>query len=124
MPGQLDTRRISDRIKIGQALREALSLGMHTEMRSIYLDDVYVQRSHTVWWTVYVLERQITSLLGLPMGITEEKISTPFPVLQGQTQKSIALQIQVQLARVLAKIDESVFIHSLVRCGMLLNTAR
>ncbi|ETS84810.1 hypothetical protein PFICI_02835 [Pestalotiopsis fici W106-1] len=94
---------------IGQALRTALSCGMHTEMRSPYLNKDYVERCRTVWWTIYVLERQITSLLGVPPGIAEESISTPFPELPGQTQKLIALRIQVQLSQILAKIDQTVY---------------
>lgn len=76
-------------------------------MRSPILDEQYVERCRTVWWTIYVLERQITSLLGVPPGIAEESISTPFPALPGQPQKLIAMRIQVQLSQILAKIDQS-----------------
>ncbi|KAI0153863.1 hypothetical protein BJ166DRAFT_594992 [Pestalotiopsis sp. NC0098] len=96
-------------LQIGQALRTALSRGMHTEMRSPILDEQYVERCRTVWWTIYVLERQITSLLGVPPGIAEESISTPFPALPGQPQKLIAMRIQVQLSQILAKIDQTVY---------------
>lgn len=82
---------------------------MHTEMRSPYLNKDYVERCRTVWWTIYVLERQIASLLGVPPGIAEESISTPFPELPGQTQKLIAMRIQVHLSQILAKIDQSMF---------------
>lgn len=77
-------------------------------MRSPILDEQYVEICRTVWWTIYVLERQITSLLGVPPGIAEESISTPFPALLGQPQKLIAMRIQVQLSQILAKIDQSI----------------
>ena len=80
---------------------------MHTEMRSSFLDSSYVERCRTAWWTIYVLERQMSSLMGVPIGIAEECISTPFPKLSGQPQRLAALQIQVKLSRVLAKIDQS-----------------
>ncbi|KAM5345814.1 hypothetical protein ACJ41O_011675 [Fusarium nematophilum] len=94
---------------IGQALRIALEHGMHTEMQSQYLDDAHVQRSCTVWWTVYTLERMMASLMGVPMGISEDAISTPFPAFPGQPQRLAALQIQVNICRVLAKIDQTVY---------------
>ncbi|KAF4977143.1 hypothetical protein FZEAL_6286 [Fusarium zealandicum] len=92
-----------------QALRLGLEHGMHTEMQSQILDDNYVQRCRTVWWTVYILERQMVSLMGLPIGISDETISTEFPSLHGQPQRLDALKIQVNFCRVLAKIDHTVY---------------
>lgn len=76
-------------------------------MQSSYLSDTHVERNATVWWTVYILERQMASLLGVPPGISEEAISTPFPALQGQPQKLAALKIQVGFCRIKAMIDQS-----------------
>ncbi|KAF4967891.1 hypothetical protein FSARC_4631 [Fusarium sarcochroum] len=95
--------------KVCNALRHSLESGMHTEMQSSALDEAYVQRCRTQFWTVYILERQMVSQLGLPVGIPDESISTHFPTLPGQPEKLEALKIHVDFCRVLAKIDQTVY---------------
>lgn len=82
---------------------------MYTEMHGICLDEDYVQRSSLVWWTVYVLERRMSSLLGVPMAISEESISTSFPSISTSIQGSNVLEMQVVLCQILAKVDLSEF---------------
>lgn len=57
-------------------------------------------------------------LKGVPPGIAEESISTLFPILAGQPQKSIALRIQVKLSQILAKIDQSTLSSQFVKPGV------
>lgn len=80
---------------------------MHTDMCSPQLSSTYVEKCRVLWWTVYVLERQMSSLMGIPMGITDECISTPIPSLPDEPQKSTAMEIQVKLAQALSKVDRS-----------------
>ncbi|RAH48956.1 fungal specific transcription factor domain-containing protein [Aspergillus brunneoviolaceus CBS 621.78] len=94
---------------IGTALRWALDHGMYTGMRGPYLDEAYVQRCSLVWWTVYALERRMSSLLGVPMGISEESISAPFPSISGQIQGVNVLEMQVVLCQILVKVDLTVY---------------
>ncbi|KAF4458581.1 positive activator of transcription [Fusarium albosuccineum] len=93
------------------ALRLSLEHGMHTEMQShtCALDETYVQRCRTMFWTVYILERQMVSQMGLPIGIADETISTRLPTFPGEPQRLAALKIQVDFCRVLAKIDNTVY---------------
>lgn len=85
----------------------ALEHGMHTEMPSQQVDPELAQRCRKVWWTVYILDRQMSSLMGLPMGIGDELISAELPAFPGQLERSTALSIQIQLSRVLAQILNS-----------------
>ncbi|PLB47658.1 hypothetical protein P170DRAFT_409875 [Aspergillus steynii IBT 23096] len=94
---------------IGTALRLALEHGMYTEMHGIYLDQVYVQRCSLVWWTVYVLERRMSSLLGVPMGISEESISASFPPISRSIHGPNVLEMHVMLCQILAKVDLTVY---------------
>ncbi|CVK97936.1 related to positive activator of transcription [Fusarium proliferatum] len=91
------------------ALRHGLEHGIHTEMQSDSLDAAYVQRSRHMFWTLYILERQLISLLGLPLSIADETISARFPDFPGQPQKLEALNIHVDFCRVLAKINQTVY---------------
>lgn len=78
-------------------------------MQSNSLDAAYVQRSRHMFWTLYILERQLISLLGLPLSIADETISARFPDFPGQPQKLEALKIHVDFCRVLAKINQSAY---------------
>lgn len=80
---------------------------MHTDMSSSVLEDDFVEKSRILWWTVYVLERQMSSLMGIPMGIVEDCISARLPALPGQLRRSESLQIQVKLSQALSQIDKS-----------------
>ncbi|KAG4256872.1 hypothetical protein FPRO03_03882 [Fusarium proliferatum] len=80
------------------ALRHGLEHGIHTEMQSDSLDAAYVQRSRHMFWTLYILERQLISLLGLPLSIADETISARFPDFPGQPQKLEALNIHVDFS--------------------------
>ncbi|KAF4445876.1 hypothetical protein F53441_10402 [Fusarium austroafricanum] len=91
------------------ALRHGLEHGIHTEMQSNALTEPYVQKCRHMFWTLYILERQMVSLMGLPLSISDESISARFPDFQGQPQKLEALKIHVDFCRVLAKIVQTVY---------------
>ncbi|UQC79247.1 uncharacterized protein CLUP02_04726 [Colletotrichum lupini] len=95
--------------QVGQALSTAFEHGLHTEMQSHHLDETYVQRCRLVWWTIYVLERQMSALMGVPMFISDECVCTPFPIFYEQAQRTSALHIQIKLAQVLGQIHQTVY---------------
>lgn len=49
----------------------------------------------------------MSSLLGVPMGITEDSISVSLPSNSRHFQNADALQMQVTLCQILAKVDLS-----------------
>ncbi|RSM07318.1 hypothetical protein CDV31_008683 [Fusarium ambrosium] len=94
---------------ICQAISMALQTGIHTEMKSQYLDEKYVQRCRLVWSTLYILERTMASLLGVPLMVAEEYISTPYPVCPRNKQRTATLEIQIKISKILSKIHLSVY---------------
>lgn len=80
---------------------------MHTRMASQELDETEVQRSRKVWWTAFMLDRQMSSLMGLPLAVRDEDVSAPLPAYPGQPQKAVAMDLHVQLSRVIANIFNS-----------------
>lgn len=91
----------------------ALQTGIHTEMKSQYLDEKYVQRCRLVWSTLYILERNMASLLGVPLLIAEEYISTPYPICPRNKQRTNTLEIQMKISKILSKIHLSMSISML-----------
>ncbi|KAJ4124519.1 hypothetical protein NW754_000217 [Fusarium falciforme] len=92
-----------------QAISMALQTGIHTEMKSQYLDEKYVQRCRLVWSTLYILERNMASLLGVPLLVADEYISTPYPVCSRNKQRTATLEIQLKISKILSKIHSSVY---------------
>lgn len=84
---------------------------MYTEMHGLCLDQAYVHRCRLVWWTVYVLERRMSSLQGVPMGISEESITASLPSMSDQNGETGVLEMQVTLCQILAKVDLSRHVH-------------
>ncbi|KAI9677790.1 MAG: hypothetical protein M1822_008102 [Bathelium mastoideum] len=94
---------------IGQALRMAVEQGMHTDMRSLHMSETQVERCREAWWTIYVLDRQMTSLMGVPMSLSDDDITAPLPSFLGSLAKQKALDIHIKLARANAMILQTVY---------------
>jgi proline utilization trans-activator len=92
---------------MGQAMRIALIQGMHTDMPVENLGQPLVQRCRKIWWTVYILDRQMTSLMGLPQSVQDDDISCQVPTFSGSAQQAAALNMQIKLARIYAEIAKS-----------------
>jgi hypothetical protein len=94
---------------IGQAQRMAVEQGMHTDMRSRHLSETVLERCREIWWTVYILDRQMTSLMGAPVGLSDDDISQCLPSFSGSPRKSLALNLHAKLAKATAVILQSMY---------------
>ncbi|KAI0490064.1 hypothetical protein F4859DRAFT_501670 [Xylaria cf. heliscus] len=104
----MDSRKVAHNY-IGQALRLAMSSGMHTDMGTERFCDGLVERSRRAWWTVYILDREMTSLMGLPQSHHDHGVCPQLPVFQGSLQRTAALSIRVKLSHIMAKINHTVY---------------
>ncbi|POS75227.1 hypothetical protein DHEL01_v206381 [Diaporthe helianthi] len=94
---------------IGQAMRTALAYGMHTDMPVVHLGEPHVQRCRRIWWTVYILDRQMTSLMGLPQSIQDGDVHCRLPVYQGSPKRTASLDLHIKLARLIAEVNNTVY---------------
>jgi proline utilization trans-activator len=88
-------------------MRMALSQGLHHELvgDDLTVDDV--KRHRAVWWTIYILDRRFSSLMGAPNSVHDEDISVTLPDPGYNAQAAKALAIHVGLSRLLAKVLNS-----------------
>ncbi|KAF5670057.1 positive activator of transcription [Fusarium heterosporum] len=93
----------------GFAMRVALGQGMHTDMPVDQLGEQIVERSRRIWWTVYVLDREMTSLMGLPQSLLDDDIHPQLPHFDGSTQRVAALHMQIRLCRSIASVGRGVY---------------
>lgn len=94
-------------IKIGQAMRIALAEGMHTDMPVSELGEAFVQRCRKIWWSIYILDRQMSSQMGVPQSIRDDEITCQLTHFPGSVQRTAALKMQIRLARIYADIARS-----------------
>ncbi|KAI0198963.1 fungal-specific transcription factor domain-containing protein [Astrocystis sublimbata] len=94
---------------IGLAMRVALSQGLHREMVRGDRTDAEVQRNCAAWWTVYILDRKFSSLMGAPTSIQDEDITVGLPYSADNTHTEKALRLHVTMSRLLATVVDSVY---------------
>ncbi|KAJ5263252.1 hypothetical protein N7478_010857 [Penicillium angulare] len=94
---------------IGSAMRMAMAEGMHTQMPVEYLGEHLVQRCRKIWWTVYILDREMTSLMGLPQSLSDEHINTLLPSFTGSLQRTAGINMHIKLSRIIAEISGTVY---------------
>ncbi|KAL4892370.1 hypothetical protein BDV59DRAFT_193869 [Aspergillus ambiguus] len=94
---------------IGQAMRMAMAYGMHTCMPVTDLGQDVVERCRKIWWTVYILDRHMTSIQGLPQSIDDRFVQTSLPASVGSPTTITALGMHIQLSRSIADINSTVY---------------
>ena len=110
---------------MGQAVRLALSQGMHTNIPTGQLPDDLIQRCRKIWWTIYVLDREMTSLMGLPQAVRDEDVQAPLPASEGDTFRSWAFTMRIKLSHFIASIDRSkLFLRYRLVLPWLINYSR
>ena len=88
-------------------MRIALAQGMHTDMPAAQLGEDVVQRCRKIWWTIYLLDRQMTSLMGLPQSIQDDQLYHALPSFSGSPQKVIGVAMQIKMCQIIAEINSS-----------------
>ncbi|KAJ5657435.1 uncharacterized protein N7484_001084 [Penicillium longicatenatum] len=94
---------------IGSAMRMAMAEGMHTQMPVEYLGEDLVQRCRKIWWTVYILDREMTSLMGLPQSLSDDHVDTLLPAFPGSAQRTAGINMHIKLSRIIAEISSAVY---------------
>jgi hypothetical protein len=79
---------------------------MHTDMPQDELGADVVERSRKAWWTAYLLDRQMTSLMGVPQSIHDDDVHSQLPDYPDSQQRRTALAMQIRLSRTMCAINK------------------
>ncbi|GKZ37446.1 hypothetical protein AbraIFM66950_008996 [Aspergillus brasiliensis] len=96
-------------LQVGQAMRMAMAHGMHTCMPVTKLGEDSVERCRKIWWTVYILDRHMTSIQGLPQSIDDRFIRAKLPSSVGSEVIITALDMHIRLCLSIADINATVY---------------
>ncbi|OGM47217.1 Zn(II)2Cys6 transcription factor [Aspergillus bombycis] len=116
--------RESAHVYVGQAIRIAQLEGLHTELPEDELGAATVTRCRNLWWTLYIMDRHLSSSLGLPMTTQDSDITTLIDSPSTCSQRDVTLSLQVRLSRLLSSILTSIYKNEKTQLGTFLETTR
>ncbi|CAF3543524.1 unnamed protein product [Fusarium graminearum] len=105
--------RNSAYVYLGLGLRIALSQGLHRDIVGEFSDDAEVDRYRNAWWTLYILDRKFSSLMGAPSSVQDSDISVPVPGQLAGSRKSNALDMHIKLSRLIAKVLNNAAVYGI-----------
>lgn len=72
--------------------------GLHTQLPEEDLGAQTVARCQSLWWSLYILDRQLSFSLGLPMATQDAEITTPIKAPEDLSPDSV-FSLQVKLSQ-------------------------
>lgn len=101
--------RESAHVYVGQAIRIAQMEGLHTQLPEDELGAGTLTRCRNLWWTLYIMDRHISSSLGLPMTTPDSDITTVIDPPSTCLQRDAILSLNVRLSHLLSFILTTVY---------------
>ncbi|CAG8113139.1 unnamed protein product [Penicillium salamii] len=101
--------RNSAYVYLGIALRIALSQGLHREADLEGLDEESDTRYRSIWWTLYILDRRFSSLMGTPSSINDADVTMGLPYSSSSDQRCRTLAMHVRISRIISNVLDSVY---------------
>ena len=90
-------------------MRIAVEQGMNTEHHAEHLGRDVAERCREVWWTTFILDRQMSLLLGVPLAISDGDVTAKLPSFNHSIQRASALSTHIEIVKATATIAKSQF---------------
>ncbi|OJI96044.1 hypothetical protein ASPVEDRAFT_35372 [Aspergillus versicolor CBS 583.65] len=116
--------RESAHVYIGQAIRIAQLDGLHTELPEEELGADTVDRCRNLWWTLYVMDRHVSSSLGLPMTTQDSDITTVLKPANTGSRRDATLSLHVKLSYLFSSILTTIYKNEKTELGAFLDKTR
>ncbi|KAJ5560885.1 transcriptional regulator family: Fungal Specific TF [Penicillium sp. DV-2018c] len=94
---------------IGQALRGCILEGIHRHVPEELGGPDLSKRCRTIFWVVYLLDREFSALVGAPSSIRDEDITVKLPAKMDNSVEHVNLTLHVRLSRLMATILTTVY---------------
>uniref|UniRef100_A0A0B7KI93 Zn(2)-C6 fungal-type domain-containing protein n=1 Tax=Bionectria ochroleuca TaxID=29856 RepID=A0A0B7KI93_BIOOC len=122
----LTNRRHSACTFVGTALRLATIMGLHIKIGSASIPDPEI-REHRVrlWWSVYIIDRFLSSKIGLPLLISDADISIDLPSTNSALNPEdfgdhLEFVATLRLAKIAGHISRSLYVRTPQQRGTFL----
>ncbi|KAJ5083451.1 transcriptional regulator family: Fungal Specific TF, partial [Penicillium angulare] len=104
----IDMRRAAFQ-HIGHALRGCIIEGIHRHVPEDLGGPELSRRCRTIFWVVYMLDREFSALIGAPSSIRDEDITVRLPAEVESSVEHVNLTLHVRLSRLMAQILTTVY---------------
>ncbi|KAJ5159547.1 transcriptional regulator family: Fungal Specific TF [Penicillium canariense] len=104
----IDMRRAAFQ-HIGQALRGCIIEGIHRHVPVQLGGPELSSRCRTIFWVVYMLDREFSALIGAPSSIRDEDITVRLPADVENSVEHVNLTLHVRLSRLMSQILTTVY---------------
>lgn len=85
-------------------MRIALSLGMNRDAPPASLERHEYMRRRRIWWTLYIIDKKLSVIVGTPLSIRDEDIDMPLPGDNDLGFSNAALNLHIKLAELEGKV--------------------
>ncbi|RAQ42956.1 hypothetical protein AFGD_010840 [Aspergillus flavus] len=110
-------------VQVGHAVRIAHMEGLHTQLPEQELGTATVTRCRNLWWSLYTMDRHVSSSLGLPMTTKDSDISTLINT-PSMGFHDITFSLQVRLSQMLSFILSTIYKTEKTQLGRFLEITR
>lgn len=81
----------------------------HVNINAGSYDENELTRRRNLWWTVFILERQMSVLLGVPLGISDQEITIPLPYFPDSQFRTSIARIHVKPSQAIGRVVKGTF---------------
>lgn len=85
-------------------MRMALVEGLHRPLPVEQFGEKAVERGNNIWWTVYILDRKFSTLIGSPNSVNDEDVTAPLWNARICSQRAAALSLNVKITQVTSRV--------------------
>lgn len=82
----------------------ALVEGMHKDLPAAQIGHKFAERCRNLFWTVYILDRTLSSAVGAPISVQDDHIKQPLGSPEHSSLKDATLVLHVKLCRVVTSV--------------------
>ncbi|KAJ5350603.1 hypothetical protein N7541_008330 [Penicillium brevicompactum] len=94
---------------ISQSIRLCIIEGLHREPPSELFGDRFARHCRDIWWSAYILDRQLAAVIGCPTSIQDAQITCALPTSYDKSEDVQFMTMHIKLAKIVGQILDTVY---------------
>jgi hypothetical protein len=92
---------------------------MNRRFDAYHLPQHQFEHRSKLWWTIYIIDRKLSSLVGVPTALHDEDIALPMPPMNGGRNQNSTFALHVELSSQLGQMLNGVYNQLSAACDIL-----
>ncbi|KAF9888460.1 hypothetical protein FE257_008567 [Aspergillus nanangensis] len=109
---------------ISQSLRMCIIEGLYREPPSDLFGVKFANQCRNIWWTAYILDRQLSAIVGAPVSIQDTEVTCSLPFSYDTSSAAPFLTMNAKLSRIVGNILSSVYTASAGQSRSFISTVQ